>query len=95
MNVYRSRSRRATVALRKTIGLLPPEDEIARVEARESIARGLATLTPRQRAAVVLTDLLGFTSDEAARALGVRSSTIRVLAGRGRARLRLSIGEDH
>jgi RNA polymerase sigma-70 factor, ECF subfamily len=95
MNGYRSRSRRASVAVRKTISLLPHEDAIARVEARESIIRGLAALTPRQRAAVVLTDLLEFTSEEAARLLGVRSSTIRVLARRGRAQLRLSIGEGH
>jgi RNA polymerase sigma-70 factor, ECF subfamily len=93
MNVFRNRSRRAGVALRKTLRLLPPDDALARVEDREVIVRALAPLTKRQRAAVVLTSILGYTSDEAAEILGIRSSTVRVLAGRGRAELRRTMGE--
>src|SRR2546430_2710301 len=61
---------------------------------RPAVGRALAPLTPRQRAAVVLTDVLGFTSEEAAEALGVRPATVRVLAARARTRLREAMGEE-
>jgi len=43
---------------------------------------------------VVLVDALGLTSEEAGAALGIKSSTVRVLAARGRAALRETWGED-
>jgi DNA-directed RNA polymerase specialized sigma24 family protein len=58
------------------------------------VVRALGTLTPRERAALVLVDLLDMTSEDAAKALGVRASTVRVLAGRARAALRDRIGGD-
>jgi RNA polymerase sigma factor (sigma-70 family) len=88
MNVWRSRGRRAAVALRKAARILPSDDGIAAVEEREDVIRALAPLTPRQRAAIVLPDLLGFTSEEAGDALGVSASTVRVLAARARAALK-------
>jgi RNA polymerase sigma factor (sigma-70 family) len=88
MNVWRSRGRRAAVALRKAVRILPTDDGLAAVEEREDVIRVLAPLTPRQRAAIVLTDLLGFTSEEAGDALGVKASTVRVLAARARAALK-------
>ncbi len=84
MNVWRSRGRRTAVALRRVVRALPPDDGIAEVESRDAVVRALAPLTPRQRAALVLTDLLGFTSEEAGSALGIRASTVRVLAARAR-----------
>jgi RNA polymerase sigma-70 factor, ECF subfamily len=93
MNVFRSRARRAAVAVRKTLHQLPSDDELAAVEEREALVRALAPLTRRQRAAVVLTNVLGFTSEEAASALGVSASTVRVLAARGRDVLRKEMGE--
>ena len=88
-NVWRSRSRRAAVALRKLIHQVPPErDDVAATEARVDVVRAIAGLSPRQRAALVLTDLVGFTSDEAADAMGCRASTVRVLAARGRAAMK-------
>ncbi len=87
MNVWRSRGRRTAVALRRAVRTLPADDGIAEVDARDAVVRALAPLTPRQRAALVLTDLLGLTSEEAGRALGVRASTVRVLAARARATL--------
>jgi RNA polymerase sigma-70 factor (ECF subfamily) len=92
MNVFRSRLRRARVAARRAVGQVPPDDAIAAVEEREALVRTLAPLTARQRAAVVLTDVLGFPSEEAARILGVRAVTVRVLAKRARDRLRQEIG---
>jgi RNA polymerase sigma-70 factor (ECF subfamily) len=87
MNVWRSRGRRAAVAIRRTVRAVPPPDAMDEVDARDAVIRALAPLTPRQRAALVLTELLGLNSEEAGRALGVRPSTIRVLAARARTRL--------
>jgi RNA polymerase sigma factor (sigma-70 family) len=92
MNVFRSRRRRAAVALRRAVGLLPSDDGLAAVEERELIVRALAPLTPRQRAAIVMTDVLGHSSEEAGKALGIRPSTVRVLAARGRAELKKRMG---
>jgi RNA polymerase sigma-70 factor (ECF subfamily) len=88
MNVWRSRGRRAQVVLRRAVHALPPDPQIETLEERDVVIRALAPLTPRQRAALVLTDLLGLTSEEAGAAMRVRSSTVRVLAARGRATLK-------
>jgi RNA polymerase sigma factor (sigma-70 family) len=95
MNVWRSRGRRAAVALRRIAHSFPPDDGIAVIEERDVVVRALAPLTARQRASIVLVDLLGFTSEEAAEALGVRASTVRVLASRARATLREEMGVEH
>ncbi len=92
MNGLRSRRRRAAVAVRKAVHQLPPDDGIAAVEEREAVVRALAPLSPRQRAAIVLTDLLGFTSEEAGEALGIKAVSVRVLAGRAREALRKEMG---
>jgi RNA polymerase sigma factor (sigma-70 family) len=88
MNGWRSRRRRAGVAIRRVVHAIPPAQETDTVESRELVVRALATLTPRQRAALVLTDLLDMTSEEAGKALGIRSSTVRVLAARARETLK-------
>jgi RNA polymerase sigma-70 factor (ECF subfamily) len=93
MNLYRSRRRRLAVALRRAVRPPAQEDQLEAVEEREDVIRALAPLTPGQRAAVVLTDVLGLTSAEAAEALHVKSSTVRVLAARGRAVLRKEMGD--
>ena len=87
MNVFRSRYRRARLATRRAVGLAP-RDEYAEADARRTVTRALRALAPRQRAAVVLTDLIGFSSEEAGRALGVKASTVRALATQGRETLR-------
>jgi RNA polymerase sigma factor (sigma-70 family) len=91
MNLWRSRRRRAAVALRHVVGPRHEDQALAEIELRVDIIRVLGTLTPRQRAAVVLTDLAGLTSEEAGRALGVRPSTVRVLAARARATMKEGI----
>jgi RNA polymerase sigma-70 factor, ECF subfamily len=93
-NAFLSRRRRAALALRRRVfGAETGRDEIAQVEARHVVIGMLQLLTPRERAAVVLIDVLGYASDEAAQLLGIRASTLRELASRGRARLREGIGE--
>jgi RNA polymerase sigma factor (sigma-70 family) len=58
------------------------------VESRLLLLSALGRLPPRQRAAVVLVDVLGYTSGGAAEILGVREGTVRTLASRARASLR-------
>jgi RNA polymerase sigma-70 factor, ECF subfamily len=87
MNLFRKRWRRASFVLRRTVGLNPRDDEIAVIETRVDVARALASLSPRQRAAVVLTELLEFSSEEAGRMLGIAPGTVRMHASRGRAAL--------
>jgi len=94
MNLFRNRRRRAGLALRRAFRLAPaPDDQMQTVDDRDAIVRALGRLTPAQRAALVLMDLVGFTSEEAGRALGVRPSTVRVLAARGRTMFRQQIGD--
>ncbi len=52
------------------------------------ILAALATLSPKQRAAVLLHDQEGFTSPEAAKLLGMSAATVRVHLFRGRKHLR-------
>ena len=88
MNVYRNRLRRASVAARRAFSLASSADDLAAVEDRDEVVRALRPLPPRQRAAIVLTDYLDLSSEEAARALGIRASTVRALATQARAGLR-------
>ena len=90
-NTWKKRTRRAARAVRNVLSS-DPVDDFEAAEARSIVSAALARLSPRQRAAVVLTQLLGFSSEEAARALGVRAVTARVLASQGRAAMREFLG---
>jgi RNA polymerase sigma-70 factor (ECF subfamily) len=96
MNLFLNRRRRAGTTARRMLHLeadvRDTDDEIDRVELRDEIRRALRTLTPAQRAALVLVDLLDLSSDEAAHVLRKRPSTVRVLAARGRASLAQELG---
>jgi RNA polymerase sigma-70 factor, ECF subfamily len=92
MNVFRNRARRAALAVRKAIGPELRSDDLAAVEDRAELIRVLRPLTPRQRAALVLTDYLGYPSDEAARILGIEASTVRALSAKGRTAARKTQG---
>ena len=70
MNVFRNRYRRAKLAVRKAVGVALPIDAFGAVDDRVGVSNALATLTPKQRAAIVLTDLLGYPAEEAAEMLG-------------------------
>ena len=93
MNVFRNRYRRAALAVRRTINLVPSEDALATVEDRDVVVRAVRSLKPEQRAAVVLTGYLGLTSEEAGKVLGMRASTVRTLATRARAAIRENAGD--
>ena len=88
VNVWRSRTRRTALALRRVVHAIPTDEATAEVESRHLVTRALATLPPRQRAAVVLVDVLDLPSQDAAEALGIAASTVRVQLARARATLR-------
>ena len=92
LNGSRMRARAARRAARRRIPLGVVHNPFDEVELREDVRRMLQTLTPRQRAALLLLDLYDYGSDEAARIMGVRPSTVRALASQGRATLRSSGG---
>lgn len=87
MNVLRSRFRRARVTARRTVERIG-RDEISEADDRDEVERMLRALNRQQRAALVLTKMLGYSSEEAGTLLGMRGSTIRVLSTRARAALR-------
>lgn len=84
MNLFRKRYRRALLAVQRTVRVAPPADDFADADDRQVVRHVLAALPPRQRAALVLTEMLGFSSKEAGRALGVTDATIRSLTRHGR-----------
>jgi len=92
-NTYRTRLRRAAVALRKAVHLLPEDDALGTVDSRDEAMRLLRALTGREREAIVLTAYLGYSTEEAGKLLGIKASTVRVLTTRARATLRKSVGE--
>jgi RNA polymerase sigma-70 factor (ECF subfamily) len=94
MNLFRKRYRRAVLALRKTVSEELRRDEFATVEDRSIVARALVGLAPRQRAALVLTELIGFSSEEAGHMLGVNPGTVRALASQGRAAMKQRLESD-
>ena len=87
MNLWRSRLRRAVVAARKLVHTERHADEMTDVEERDVVVRALAGLPARQRAAIVLMDVLDLSSVRAGEVLGIRPVTVRVLAARARATL--------
>lgn len=94
MNSFRSRVRRTQLAARKAVRLIPPDDGIARIEGQQTVVRALAPLTEKQRAAVVLTQFLDFSSEEAGEMLGLSAGAIRTLVHRARTELKRQAGES-
>ncbi len=92
MNLFRKRWRGASRVLKRTIALGPRDEEISQIETRVDVVRAVGSLSPRRRAAIVLTDLLGFDSEEAGRMLGIAPGTVRMHASRGRAALTSMLG---
>lgn len=92
LNGFRMRRRRAATALRKLAPIGVARDEFAEAEMRADVRRLLLGLSPRQRAALLLVDLLGYPSEQAARILRVRPSTVRNLASQGRRALKSTEG---
>jgi RNA polymerase sigma factor (sigma-70 family) len=88
LNGSRMRARSARRATRRMVAPTSPNDPFDEIDIREDVRHMLLGLAPRQRAALVLLDLYGYGSEEAARIMGIRPSTVRALATQGRAVLR-------
>ena len=88
LNGFRMRRRHAAVAIRRSSPSAEDRDGFRDAEMRADVRQLLLALTPRQRAALMLIDLLEYPSDQAASILGVRASTVRSLATQARQALR-------
>ncbi len=88
LNGFRMRARRARTAARRLVKAEQEPDPFEAIEEREDLRRLMLGLTARQRAALVLVDVLGYGSEQAADIMGIRPTTVRVLASQGRAALR-------
>lgn len=94
LNATRSRFRRLQLAAKRTLSAGEPEDPFAAADLRDQVVRSLRELPERQRAALVLLDLLDYRSEEAAKVLRVTPATVRSLASHARAALKLSMETD-
>lgn len=87
INLYRDRSRRVLLAIKRAVRMAPQPNEYAGVEARSLATSVLGQLPPRQRAAIVLTEGLGYSAEEAGQLLGIKGSTVRALHFQARSAL--------
>jgi DNA-directed RNA polymerase specialized sigma24 family protein len=75
--------------------VLPPVPTHLEPTVDPDLVAALGRLSDRQRVAVVLVHVNDWTLEDAAEAMGVEVSTVRVHLGRALARLRTILGEDH
>ena len=88
MNVFRNHYRRVSRSLRTVMRVGPQPDVFEAVADREIAAQALAAMTPRQRAAVVLTEVLGYSGEETGAMLGIKASTVYALTHQAHAAAR-------
>ncbi|HUX07811.1 MAG TPA: RNA polymerase sigma factor [Acidobacteriota bacterium] len=69
-----------------------PEDGFDMRQLTQVIIRALDILSPRERAALILTSHQGYNSIEAGQAMGCRPATVRVLLHKARGKLRKALG---
>jgi RNA polymerase sigma factor (sigma-70 family) len=94
MNEFRSRYRRARRALHRALTPASRDDAFEAIEDRDVVIRALRELVPQQRGALVLTALLGYSSEEAGELLGMKPTAVRTLGSRARASIRKSAEEQ-
>jgi RNA polymerase sigma-70 factor (ECF subfamily) len=94
LNATRSRFRRLSMAAKRTITPGEPEDPFAAADLRDELVRALKDLPERQRTALVLVDLLGYTSEDASKILGVTPATVRSLASHARVAMKVQMEPD-
>jgi RNA polymerase sigma factor (sigma-70 family) len=86
-NIFRKRLTRGRFLSRVNASLTPRTTSPA-ADSALVLNEALRVLAPRQRAALVLTELFGYTAGEAGKALGVKPSTIAALKHQGRTALK-------
>jgi RNA polymerase sigma factor (sigma-70 family) len=94
MNLALKRRRTAVRAAKHVVHSRPPPDEADVIAGNDVVYRSVGHLTRAQRAAVVVVDVLGYSSVEAARFLHMRPSTVRVHLSRAHAALRRSMEDQ-
>jgi RNA polymerase sigma factor (sigma-70 family) len=94
LNSTRSRFRRLKLAAKRNLTPGQPEDPFAAADLRDQMVRALRELPERQRTALVLMDLLDYSSEDASQVLRVTAATVRSLASHGRAAMKLSLEAD-
>jgi RNA polymerase sigma factor (sigma-70 family) len=94
LNGFRMRMRRTRMVARRLMPVASNRDAFDDVNVREDVRRMLRGLPPRQRAAIVLTKIFGYSSEQAALIMRIRPTTVRALASQGRAALRGDIGGE-
>jgi RNA polymerase sigma factor (sigma-70 family) len=94
LNDHRKRYRRALRKARQVIRPASVDDPQLTIQARDTFARWLASLTPRQRTAVILTHWLAQTTAETAAAMGVKPGTVHVLLSQAKASLEEAMGSN-
>jgi RNA polymerase sigma factor (sigma-70 family) len=89
MNFWRQRKRRAVRAARYLLRFTrpPSEDALQKVDLAHELERLILQLPPRQRAALVVTEYLGYDSTAAAAILGIQPGTVRMLVSNAKTRL--------
>jgi RNA polymerase sigma-70 factor (ECF subfamily) len=90
INVFRDRSRSLVLAMRRAVHISPQPDQYDTFDARSVAASVLGSLPPRQRAAIVLTEALGYSAEEAGKLLGIKGATVRALHFQARTALKSS-----
>ena len=91
-DVLRSRKKRSDIEAELIPGCMQPDSEADQKELSQWLRYGLDKLSPRERAALILTCHQGFSSDEAGEAMGCRPATVRVLVHKGREKLKALLG---
>ena len=94
MNLSRSHVRRLVRATKTSLSTEPSVDPYGAADARDAIVRAVAALSPRQRQALVLTELLDRSTGDAGKLMGVTSSTIRSLLSEARTAMRTVMESD-
>ena len=94
LNATHSRFRRLATAAKRTLTPGEPEDPFAAADLHDEMVRAIRALPERQRAALVLVDLLDYRSEDAADLMGITPATVRSLASHGRATLKISLETD-
>jgi RNA polymerase sigma factor (sigma-70 family) len=94
MNLSRSRFRRLLRAAKVPFSPERSLDPYDAADARDAVVRAIGSLSPRQRQALVLTDLLDRSTEEAAELMSVTSSTIRSLISEAHNTMRTLMGAD-
>jgi RNA polymerase sigma-70 factor (ECF subfamily) len=96
MNMFRNEFRRAKRSLKRAAFARSESDDVfAAVEDRDVLSHALSQLTDRQRAALVFTEVLGYSGQEVGDLLGIKSSTVYALTHQARAALseRAEVGD--